>query len=310
VTTKLSRYRPALDRLEDRLVPSTFYWNGTQNANWNQASNWTDVANSANHAVPGATDTAIIQSSKNDPNFIQSQTVGGLEVDGGTLTIKNSTLTDAGAFVQTGGTVQFTATNDSLHIRGDVTRTGGDFGTHAVGTVFLDGTTAQNFAGRIINPACRMPATVISNPAGVVLLGGLPGEGIADFYGTDLTVAKGSKLTLQQGASASFLWLSGNFYLNGTLDLTQLSPNGADATSLVNLTSKAAGKGVFALGASAVIDLHVSPAVAGASYYFARYQSWTGTAIFNVTGNGGYAATPGFGPDGLTVALAQTATLT
>jgi hypothetical protein len=298
-----SRYRPVLDCLEDRLVPSTFYWNGTQNANWNLASNWTDVANSAHHAVPGATDTAIIRSSSNDPSLQSNQSVGGLEVDGGTLTIKNCTLTDAGAFVQTGGSVEFFKSSDRLQIAGDVTRTGGAFPTYNTvgGIVELNGTAAQHYAGRTYS---RLPTTIIDNTSadGVILLGDMPGgQGIGVFYGTNLTVNAGSKLTLTQNASAAFVWLSGDFNLNGSLSLTQLSPNGGAATSLVHV------HGTLALGSGSELDMHVCPAVASAEYSFAQYGAVTGTALFNVAGYGFCEATCDCGPDMLTAILAPTA---
>jgi hypothetical protein len=283
------------------MVPSTFFWNGSKNSSFNQAANWTDASNPANHAVPGASDTAIIRSSPNDPFMKQAQTVGGLEVDSGLLTI-GATLTDNGTFVQSGGSVTFGKNADRLTIAGDVTRTGGDFLNLGVGTVELNGTAGQLYAGRTYS---RLPNTVISNTsaAGVTLLGDVPGgQGIGVFYGTNLTLNAGSKLTLTQNASAAFVWLSGNFIDNGTVSLSQLSPNGGSVTSLVHVA------GALTLGSGSAFDLFVNPAVAGAVYYFALYGSVTGTATFNVTGNGSFAATPTLGPDALTVTLAATAT--
>src|SRR5262245_39161077 len=51
------RWRPWLDRLEDRAVPAIIVWDGGPTG---QGTNWLDPANWAGDALPGPNDDAVI----------------------------------------------------------------------------------------------------------------------------------------------------------------------------------------------------------------------------------------------------------
>jgi hypothetical protein len=277
--------------LEDRAVPATttYLWNGTQSNNFNQAANWTDVANGTHHAVPTATDTVIIQRSPHDPTMSQLHTIAGLQVNGGILTL-SANLTDTGSFLQAGGSVAFGAAATRLNIAGNVTRTGGTF-SGAAGTVALNGTAGQSVMDTTFT---RFPNLLMSNgsTAGVTLPGG------SNVRATTGTLNAGTTLTLLQGAQASFLSVSGTFTDNGKIVLNQLSANGGNPTSLVNV------KGTLALGAASAFDLSVRSPAANAVYTFVTYGTHTGTwRTVTIHGNLPFGASASAGANALTVTL-------
>jgi hypothetical protein len=286
-----------VEMLEDRIVPFTYIWNGLQSSNFNLAANWTDVANSTHHSVPDVPDTAIIQSSSNDPVMSQNHKLASLQINGGLLTL-NANLTDTGTFLQSGGSVNLNS--NLLQIGGDVTRTGGTFST--TGTVNLDGTAGQTVMDTSFG---RFPGTLLisnNSTAGVTL------PGTSNLYTTNVTLNSGSSLTLLQGAAASFLWVSGNFTDNGKIVMSQLTSNGGTSTSLINL-----GTGTLAVGSTATMVLNVANPVANAVYTFARYGVATGTLAVGgnttVNGNQPFGASASLGGTSLIVTLTPLGTI-
>jgi hypothetical protein len=290
-----------VERLEDRAVPAatSYFWNGSQNSNFNLAANWTDVADSTHHAAPTATDIAIIQSSPNDPVMNQAHTLAGLQINGGLLTL-SANLTDTGTFLQSGGSVAFVANTNQLLVAGNVTRTGGTMpGT--TGAVVLNGTAGQSFMDTTFN---KLPGLIISNTsaAGVTLPGG-SNVGVRTG-GSGVTLNAGATLTLLQGTAASFLIDRGNFTDNGKIVLSQLAPNGGNATALITID------GTLALNAGNSFDLSVAGFTANAVYTFVTSGSTTGTlGAVTVHGNFPFSATPAAGATALTVTLSSPGTI-
>jgi hypothetical protein len=94
-------FRPWLEGLEDRTLPSTVNWIGAMGAsgNWNDASKWEDAMDMSHH-VPGQSDDAVINVSgvtvthnnaQNDP--VQSVSVSDSSA---TLSLTTGTLNVSG----------------------------------------------------------------------------------------------------------------------------------------------------------------------------------------------------------------------
>jgi hypothetical protein len=244
-----------VERLEERAVPATFLWNGSQNQNFNLWQNWTDVASNANktHDVPGETDIAIIQSSLNDPVMHDVHKLAGLQVKGGTLTL-DALLTDTGAFSQSGGSVSFDASKGLLLIAGNVNRTGGTF--QSAGTVVLNGAAGQTVMD---SSFASFPNLTITNTsaAGVTLLAS------SNVSAQSVILNAGSTLTLLQGAS---LVVSGNFTDSGNVILSQATPGGAAPVKV---------GGNLALASTTVCDFTVVAPANGNYYAFMEYGTLT-----------------------------------
>jgi hypothetical protein len=238
----------SLERLENRAVPATFFWNGSQNCNFNQAANWTDVADNTHHAVPTATDSAIVQSSPHDPVMNQDHTLAGLQIDGGLLTV-SANLTEAGSFSQSGGSMAFGANSNQLQIAGDVTRTGGTF-QGAVGTVVLNGSAGQT----------------VTDTSG-------------HTFASNMIVHSGTTVTVQSG---SVLSVSGNFTNNGAVNLSMATPAGA--TPLVvgnNLVEGSGSVFTFTLGNTSAGLSYILITFGGTEPTGAMFNPTTGTVNHN-----------------------------
>jgi hypothetical protein len=298
----MSRRRPTLsvERLEERAVPTTYFWNGSQNSNYTQPLNWTDVNNSANHNVPTATDGVIIQGAPNDPTMNQNETLVSLQVMGGNLTIKTATLTVTGSYSQSAGQVSFFASSDKLQIAGNITRDGGLFSTSA-GIVELNGMAGQTVMDTSFH---QYPNLLISNTssAGVTLPGG------SNVSATSVTLNANATLTLLQGVTASFLFDTGTFTDNGNVVMTQLTPNGNTNTALIQLVGGVA----VTVSATTTFDLTVASPSTNAVYTFITYGSETGTLAAGATtihGNGPFAAAASLSGSALTVTLTSPGTI-
>src|SRR5262245_14993259 len=80
-------FRPWLERLEDRTVPSAVNWIGGS-GDWNDASHW-DTGQ-----VPTATDDAVISvASVTVTHSLGADAVNSLSASGGTFTLSGGTLT-------------------------------------------------------------------------------------------------------------------------------------------------------------------------------------------------------------------------
>src|SRR5438128_1301836 len=102
------RTRLAVERLEDRCLPTTVTWTNPGSGNWDVGSNW------STGAVPGAGDTAVINTSAaatitiltGDNLTVQAVTTAGadtLSIAGGTLTVTAGSSTLSGPLTMAGG---------------------------------------------------------------------------------------------------------------------------------------------------------------------------------------------------------------
>src|SRR5438132_1150452 len=77
-------FRPILEALENRLVPTAFLWKGTTSTDWNDNTNWTVGGNATNDwpAKVRTTDTAKFdKTAVNDCEMNVSVTLAGLTLD-------------------------------------------------------------------------------------------------------------------------------------------------------------------------------------------------------------------------------------
>ncbi len=165
-----SRFRPTLDCLEDRCLPTTFVWVGVQNqsANWSTAANWSVDGNPAT-VIPGPSDDVVFDgntSSNNStvdtgfPGTVKSVTIKSTY--GGTITLAASltattTEQDAGtvngsgtyfvpsggSYTWTGGTLQGTADSEyAVQVAANATFT---FNAGLLNSATLDGRWIINY---------------------------------------------------------------------------------------------------------------------------------------------------------------------
>jgi hypothetical protein len=238
------------------------------------------------------------------PNLTISNPAG-VSASGGAFTVTSltltanfsisGTLTDSGAFTQSGGTLALAG--NSILIAGNVTGTGGNITGTNTTPVTLDGvnqTVSWN------NPGNRIPGTVSISSNTTVTAS-------SNWYLTNLNLNSNASLTLQQGAAAAFLWISGTFNDNSKIFLTQLSagaPPARPATglSLINMT----GTGSIAFNGGNSFDLTVNSAAGavGSVYTFMTYASMTGAlGTTTVHGNAPFGNSATASTTSLTVML-------
>jgi hypothetical protein len=284
-----ARRRPALtlERLEDRTVPTTFNWTGATSNDWATGANWTDVNDPTNHVAPGAADTAVINSSPNDPILGASTIVGGLTVAGGSLTL-NANLKDTGTFTQSGGSIGYGANGVFLIVQGDIDRTAGTFANTSgaiVGNVQLSGQPSRHITDTSGNALPNLKITN-DNFTGIIVD---PGSSLAV---TDLTVSAASTLNFR----GNTLTVNGMFNLNGKLILSQPT-SGAAAPVAVT--------GALNLAATTAFDLTVASSAGGSTYDFLTYSSLADNAgaTYTIRGNGAFTASVSKGATTLAVTI-------
>jgi hypothetical protein len=163
-------------------------WTGGVSNDWFTAANWT--AADGSHAVPGASDLAVIAGAPFATVLSANATVGGLEFSNGFLTI-NANLTVTGPFNPDTGFLAFGSDADQLILDGDVTRKSGTFlGT--AGTVVFAG-AAQS----VIDTSGRT-------------------------FGWNVVVNSGDTVTVQPGSAVS---VGNDFTDNGTVNLSMAAPS-------------------------------------------------------------------------------------
>src|SRR5258708_17860952 len=90
-------FRPWMEVLEDRTVPSTVNWINSAGGDWDTASNWLDSSTNTNH-TPGTIDDAVINTSGITVTHSSTSSVHN-------FTLSGATLSGAGSLVVNG---QFT----------------------------------------------------------------------------------------------------------------------------------------------------------------------------------------------------------
>src|SRR5712692_8174390 len=91
---KRGRFRPNLEALEDRAVPSTVNWIGGS-GNWNDASHWLDADTMTNHVPTAGDDAAINLAAITVTHDTGSHAVHSLAASNGTFELSDGTLTVA-----------------------------------------------------------------------------------------------------------------------------------------------------------------------------------------------------------------------
>jgi hypothetical protein len=100
---RLSAFRPGLERLEDRVQPSTVTWVNPAGGDWSNAANWQEQGTGINR-VPGAGDDAVIDLGANNFTVTHSANADSihsltskvrLELSGGSLSLAASSTIDA-----------------------------------------------------------------------------------------------------------------------------------------------------------------------------------------------------------------------
>jgi hypothetical protein len=125
---RLKKRRLILERLEDRLVLAQILWDGGgDGVSWLDANNWTG------DALPGSTDTAVIEDSDLLVRIGGAVTVGGLDatssliVDaGGSLTLKGSSIVRGDFTVTNGRTLRADGPDVVVEITGNTVADGCD----------------------------------------------------------------------------------------------------------------------------------------------------------------------------------------
>jgi hypothetical protein len=221
--------RLAVETLEDRTVPASINWTGAVSSDWATAGNW-----DAN-AVPGASDLAVINLVKtNAPIVSADTTVGGVELDGGSLTL-NATLTDNGdltfagpnAAQLSGGTINVlgnvvlsSSTNMSfsstIGVQGDWTNSGSG-AVDATGSTVNFNNSSMGVEQHVDDSTTQFNNVILSQG----FFDGLTVNGTMDV--TNLTLDGGSYSSFDSGTIA----VSGNvtannpyFHGTGTIELT------------------------------------------------------------------------------------------
>jgi hypothetical protein len=242
----------------------TFTWTGGTSSDWFTAANWTDAGGL--HAVPSATDTAIIHGAPFDPVLSANATVANLRVSIGFLTI-DATLTDLGGYSQDSGFVGFGADADQLIIDGNVNYIGGWLTMNGHGTIVLAGTSAQTVTARASR---ALPNLLISNTsaAGVTLAAG------STLSAATLTVVAGSALNLSVPA-----------------------PGNATAPLVVS--------GTVSLKAGSHLNLAMGAPASGVTYLFLQFGTLVDNGVvFGFLGQGTFTPTAHENANSLTVTLA------
>jgi hypothetical protein len=204
------RFRPLLEMLEERSVPSTVNWIGTANGSFTDATNWQDAVTGANR-VPGAGDDAVVginvvvtDSSTTTVNSL-TMSQGQLQLTGGTFTVNNQGQNSSlhQLVVQTGATFQTaggaTNVNANSTVTGTLSVTSGATMAFAAGSqAFNTGTSLQGTGLYLLSGSTLSINAAITAPTDFEMTGGtLTGTGT-------YTVASGS----------TFNW-AGNSTMNG-----------------------------------------------------------------------------------------------
>jgi hypothetical protein len=129
-TWRHTYYRPLLQELEQRTLPSTNIWTGAVSDLWNIAGNWTNGIPVAGQdvSISSATNTPVILSGSaaNIDSLTSSESVN-LEgttltlTGGGSVTTGGLTLTNSAALTITGGGDISVTTNNQSFVSGDST---------------------------------------------------------------------------------------------------------------------------------------------------------------------------------------------
>lgn len=137
--------RPRLERLENRVVPSTDTWISSTSGAWNTASNW------SLGTVPNASNDVVIDQSGNvTVTLTGSASVNSLSLTGDTLKVAGGTLALAANSSLTNSSSSVVLTNANLDVAGGATLTNQGTIASAVGNktsaLLIDGTLSNTGA--------------------------------------------------------------------------------------------------------------------------------------------------------------------
>ncbi len=233
------KFRPVLEALEKRWLPSSVSWTFQGDGDFNIAANWTvDGSSPPEHRVPGPGDHANIPGNwtvtSTQDNTVDSVGAGAFRITGGTFTVANLVGgTSIGNLILTGGSF-VTASNESDIFGGTIDAT---LSTAADATFrFHRGTTALN------------PSAVLTGEGNYIMNGDVFGGPEVTLNGT---VAAPPHFELSNG----LLDGTGTFNVGGAFNVT--TGSGAGGTTIAGqLTINITPEGSFNLtGQSGTLSL-------------------------------------------------------
>ena len=214
------RVHPSLEKLDDRIVPTTFdYWmNTTGNGLWSDARNW---SMNAQNVIPDSTMVAVLDFNSSNTNVsydsavpVGNRTIAGIETDGGysaTLTLQagfaltvsaDSSDNTTGLKWSTGNITQSTA-SDTLIVTGG--GTGGATGNNFWSGGAIGSGTAQSNV--YINGGSSLQITQNAAGLGDNIIIGQDGNGgsTLEFYNQAATLQVNNNASLVTATNSSDL---------------------------------------------------------------------------------------------------------
>jgi hypothetical protein len=291
------RYRPFLEVLEDRIVPSTVFWDNPNGGNWDTATNW------SSGSVPGSGDIAVINTAAaatitihaGDSESVLSLTTASndaLSITGGSLTLAaNSTLN--GPLEMTGGSLTGTGSGITVTGTGPTSISAASLNAQSGATLGLpelttysgngSGTFAVDGAGSVLDLSAL---ATISEEDGSVSLSATNG-GVLNLSGLTDTSLSGGSITDTGGSS---LLLDSNLTTLCGIDVTL---DGTDTQVANPWTSLTAGSltitgGSYSLPKLTDVDGSSLGVSSGGSLTLPGMTSYTGNSngTFSADGPG------------------------